>query len=123
MDDRQLARSFSLIRIAVGIAFLLMPRVAAKPWFGDGSDSHALRWLARAFGVRDALLGVGTLIAIDDKKPVRQWLHYSAVSDSVDALATLLAYKHLPPYRRFALLVAAASGAATGLALAQRLDD
>lgn len=123
MDDRQIARSFSLVRIAVGIAFLLMPRLAAKPWLGDDVDSPSLRWLARAFGVRDALLGVGTLIALDDKKPVRQWLNYGAVSDTVDAVSTLIAYRHLPPYRRFALLASAATAAATGLALAQRLDD
>ena len=123
MDDRQLARSFSFVRIGFGLAFLLMPRLATKPWMGAGADSPALRWMTRAFGVRDALLGVGTLIALDDKKPVRQWLHYGAVSDSVDAIATLIAYRHLPPYRRFALLAAAASGAATGIALAQRLDD
>lgn len=123
MDDRQLARSFSLVRIAVGLAFVVMPRLASKPWLGDGADSPAFRWMARAFGVRDALLGVGTMLAIEDKKPVRQWLHYGAVSDTVDAVATLVAYRHLPPYRRFVLLATAASGAATGLALAQRLDD
>ena len=123
MDDRQLARNFSLVRIAFGLAFLLAPRLAAKPWLGDAAASPGFAWMARAFGIRDALLGVGTMIAIDDKKPVRQWLHYGAVSDATDAVATLIAYRHLPKYRRFALLVAAASGAASGLALAQRLDD
>lgn len=123
MDDRQLARNFSLVRIAVGLAFVLMPRLAAKPWLGEAVDSPAFRWMARAFGIRDALIGVGTMIAVDDKKPVRQWLHYGAVSDATDAVATLIAYRHLPKYRRFALLATAASGAATGLALAQRLDD
>jgi hypothetical protein len=123
MDDRQLARSFSFVRIGFGLAFLLMPRLASKPWMGDGADSPAFRWMARAFGVRDALIGVGTLIALDDKKPVRQWLHYGAVSDATDAVATLIAYRHLPRYRRFAVLASAASSAAAGIALAQRLDD
>ena len=41
-------------------------------------------------------------------------MSYGAAADAVDAVATLLAYKHLPKRKRFALLAMATGGAATG---------
>jgi hypothetical protein len=41
-------------------------------------------------------------------------MSYGAAADAVDAVATLLAYKHLPRRKRFAVLTMAAGGAATG---------
>ena len=121
MNERDLAKGYAAGRIGIGLLLLLFPRRMSRTLWGavDGS-SPAVAFFARLLGARDAILGAGALAAIQQEgEPgasarVRPWMSYGAVADGVDAVATLLAYRHLPKRRRFGLLVLAASGAATG---------
>ena len=104
-------------RIAIGILLLLFPRRMAKGlWGRDAAASPAIAFFVRLVGARDAILGAGTVAALQGEgtAAIRPWMSYGAAADAVDAVATLLAYRHLPKRKRFALLTMAAGGAATG---------
>ncbi|MDQ3107377.1 MAG: hypothetical protein M3Q68_06180 [Actinomycetota bacterium] len=129
MNPRELAKYYAGGRIGIGVLFFLFPRRLAKGLWGDVSaDSPAVKFLSRIVGVRDVILGAGAIAALQQeadgaKGLARPWMTYGAVADAGDAVATLLAYKHLPRRKRFGLLVMAASGAATGGYLTTTLDD
>ena len=121
MNERDLARGYAAGRIGIGVLLLLFPRRMARSlWGAAEGSSPAVAFFTRLVGVRDAILGAGALAAMQQEGEatasarVRPWMSYGAVADGVDAIATLLAYKHLPKRKRFALLAIAAGGAATG---------
>ena len=117
MNPRELARYYGGGRIAIGLALLLFPRLAAKGlWGATTAASPAVMFFTRLVGARDAILGAGTIAALQQEgtAAVRPWMSYGAAADAVDAVSTLLAYKHLPKRKRFALLSIAAGGAVTG---------
>jgi hypothetical protein len=127
MNERDLAKYYGGGRIGIGLLLLLFPRRMAKGlWGGDAGSSPAVAFFTRLVGARDAILGAGTIAALQQQGTVavRPWMSYGAAADGVDALATLLAYKHLPKRKRFALLTMAAGGAATGgYLMASMVDD
>lgn len=117
MNERDLARYYAGGRIGIGILLMLFPRLMAKGlWGAATAASPAVVFFSRLVGARDAILGAGTMAALQGEgtSSVRPWMSYGAAADAVDAVATLLAYKHLPKRKRFALLTMAAGGAATG---------
>jgi len=117
MDPRDLGRAYAGGRLAIGIALMLFPRLVMGGLAG-GRDrmTPALVLVTRLLGVRDAILGAGTLAAIaeGDAARVRTWMTYGAVADGGDALATLAGYRQLPRFKRFGLLALATGGAGTG---------
>ena len=126
MNERDVARSYAGGRIGIGILLLLFPRLMAKGlWGASAAGSPAVLFFSRLVGARDAILGAGTLAALqgEDTAAVRPWMSYGAAADAVDAVATLLAYKHLPKRKRFLLLSMAAGGAATGGYLMTSMSD
>jgi hypothetical protein len=68
---------------------------------------------ARAFGVRDLALGLGTLQALDGAAPARPWVSLGMVCDLADLVATALAFRAIGARR--ALPVMAVAGAATAI--------
>ena len=120
--DRQLVSTYAGSRIAIGLAMMLFPSKVFRPLLGDAARTPAARMLGRLVGARDALLGLGAIVAVQDKEPVRRWMTYGAAADAIDALSILAAYRSLPPRRRFVTLIAALGGTATGISLAARLD-
>ena len=120
MNPRDLARSYAGGRIAIGLLLLLFPRRMARGLFGASEVSPAVVYFARLLGARDAILGAGAIAAMQQQEDgdatarIRPWMSYGAAADAVDALATLLAYRHLPKRKRFAVLTMATGGAATG---------
>ena len=121
MNERDLAKGYAAGRIGIGLLFLLFPRRMARSlWGAAEGSSPAVVFFARLLGARDAILGAGALAAIQQEGEagasarLRPWMSYGAVADGVDAVATLLAYRHLPKRRRFGLLAMAVGGTATG---------
>ncbi|HUP87623.1 MAG TPA: hypothetical protein VM143_18360 [Acidimicrobiales bacterium] len=121
MDERQMARYYAGGRVGIGLLLLLFPRRMAKGlWGATAAGSPAVMFFSRLVGARDAIIGAGTLAALQQEggsgasAGVRPWMSYGAAADAFDAVATLLAYRHLPKRKRFALLSMAAGGAATG---------
>lgn len=117
MNPRDLGRAYAGGRLAIGIALVLFPRLVMGGMAGGRARmTPALVLVTRLLGVRDAILGAGTLAALTDGDAagVRTWMTYGAIADGGDALATLAGYRHLPRFKRFGLLAVASGGAATG---------
>ena len=129
MNERDLAKSYAGGRVAIGLVLLLFPRRAMQGLWGAEAASPGMKFLARLVGARDVILGAGGLAALQDAAPggstaaVRPWMTYGAAADATDALATLLAYKHLPRWKRLGLLLLASGGAATGGYLMTLFDE
>ena len=121
MDYRQLVRSLAVGRVAVGLALVLVPSLAARGWAGDEASRPATKVFLRALGIRDLALGVGTLRALERGEDPVPWARYGAAADGVDAAATVLGYRALAPRGRFAVLLVAAAAAAGGALAAEQL--
>jgi len=123
VDTRTLARTIAAGRVAIGTAMVVVPGLTTAGWLGAEAKRPATKAVVRAAGVRDALIGLGTIRALEQDDEVRPWLLAGALSDGVDAVATLLAYKHLPKRRRFLALVFMAGAAVAGVAVAGQVDE
>ena len=126
MNERDLAKSYAGGRIGIGILLLLFPRRMVRGlWGASAAASPAVLFFTRLVGARDAILGAGTMAALQGEgtAAVRPWMSYGAAADAVDAVATLLAYQHLPKRKRFVLLLMASGGAATGGYLMTSMTD
>lgn len=99
-----LAWLVALIRGATGVAFLATPQPVAEKWVGD--DDLPARYLVRAVGARDLVLGAGLAWALLTDTAVAAWLVASIAADGFDAATgqTMLS----GPYRT--RTVAAAGG-------------
>jgi hypothetical protein len=114
MDDprRAAATAVAAGRLGYGALMTLAPRTLLR--VQTGSDpTGPIVWLARAFGARDALLGLGTLIAPGGPDR-RRWVALSAAADAVDALAAVAGIRWLG--RRNSAVVAATATAAAATA-------
>jgi hypothetical protein len=122
MDDRQLAASAGLTRVAIGAGMLLAPSRTSRMWLGAESDRAHARTLVRMLGVRDLLLGLGLWRAANGGRSTKAWLAYGAVADGVDGLAVVSGWRGLRRGGRVAVVVLAAASAAGGAALSARSD-
>jgi len=121
---RQIAEAIALGRIAIGITALLAPTVPLRPWVGrDFAWQPRAKLLARSLGARDLALGVGVMLALRHKAPVRGWVEGSALADVGDSLATLLEFGSLPKSGRWLVLASAAGAAAAGRLAAPVIDS
>lgn len=123
LDMRTLARFIAAGRVAIGTTLVVLPGVATGGWLGAEGKRGATKAVTRALGVRDALIGLGTIRALEHDDEVKSWLLAGALSDGVDAVATVLAWKHLPKRRRFLAVVFMAGAAAAGVAVAGQVDE
>lgn len=123
VDHRSVARITASGRVAVGTALLVVPGAVTRGWIGPTGAAPGARLLGRGLGVRDLTLGLGVLGALGRGDPrARDWIRASAVADGGDAVATVLAYRHLPRRARFGVLALAAGAAALGFVAAENLD-
>ncbi len=118
---RSVAAVVAGLRVALGLAALAAPDLVARPWIGGHGTGPGRRVLARALGGRDMALGLGALLALRRGAPLRGWVEAAALSDTLDACATLLDLRHLPPGGRMAVLGASGGAAITGVLAARSL--
>jgi hypothetical protein len=123
MDPRERALLQARARIGVGAAFVLFPGLAGRMWIGSPAAMRPVKVLARAFGARDLAIGLGVVIALDRGTPVRGWIEAGALSDTIDAVATLLATGSIHPAIRWPCIAIGAGSAAAGAALAPHFGD
>ena len=124
---RRGAAALAAARTALGVVALASPQLVGRPWVGDAAEGTPGRVLARALGGRDLALGLGALAALQRFPLDRQaeysgsaaalWVGMGALADSADLLATVLAWRQLPPVGRW-LVAASAGGAAVAGAAA-----
>ena len=80
---RTLARGIAAGRVLYGAGCMVAPRVLMGP-AGRRAEGQMV-WMARAFGVRDVVLGAGTLLALDrDGDAAVRWVELSAAADALD---------------------------------------
>ena len=118
--ERQLAGMYASGRMAPGASLVVAPRVL-EGWVGPVARHPAGQVVVRAFGARDAALGLGTLLGLQAGIPVRRWLQLAAGVDAADALLSLAGTRHLGPRRALPSAALGLAGAVTGAWLASRL--
>ena len=120
---RQIAEAIAIGRIGIGVVALVAPTVPLRPWVGrDFAWQPRAKLLARSLGARDLALGIGVMLALRHKAPVRGWVEGAALADAGDTLATLLAFGKLPKSGRW-LVLASAAGAVAAARLAAPMVD
>ncbi len=126
--DRTAARNTAQLiawgRVGIGITAIAAPAMMARPWIGGPAGDPGARLLARTMGGRDLALGLGALraLAVSDDE-ARSWVALGGVADMVDALATVLAFSHLPRRRRWGILAVTVGAALVSTRVAESLDD
>lgn len=115
MDDRRrlAVAAVAAARLGYGTLLALAPRTLLRLQLG-GDVSGPLVWFARAFGVRDALLGAGVLLSSDGLER-RRWITAGVAADAGDLVATLLGARWLGKGRALAVTATAGAATATGL--------
>jgi hypothetical protein len=121
MPPREVARALNRGRIAVGLALVLLPRRAARGWIGGVADNPGVQALARAHGIRDALLGALALHTIDNPQAGPRYQATLAICDAVDLGATIAARRSLPWTGRWGVAAMAAGGMVTQVWVAAQL--
>jgi hypothetical protein len=112
---RRGAQAVAAGRVALGLAALAWPSIPARPWVGAAADDLAARVFGRALGARDLALGLGALAAL--RHPAAEagsastWVAAGALSDALDVVASLSAWRELPRGSRW-LVAGSAGGAA-----------
>jgi len=120
---RRMAIAHAATRTAVGLGLLLAP-ATARPWLGPAVDKGGGRVALQAFGVRDALVGVGMLQSLRKGYPVRPWFRLALAFELVDAAATIQQRRHLPNTRiPDGIALFALSGIIGGAAVGFGLDE
>ena len=116
MLGRPLALAIAAIRVALGAVAYAAPDAVARPWVGAASEPHQVAVLGRALGGRDLALGLGALGTRRDQAALWRWVCLGVLSDSGDALATLLSFRRLPTKGRWLVLASSAGAAMAGAA-------
>jgi hypothetical protein len=107
-------------RVGLGLAALTWPSVPARPWVGTSADDLTARVFGRALGARDLAMGLGALAAL--RRPgagpeaARVWVAAGALSDALDVVASLSAWRELPRTGRWLVAVSAGGAALAGAA-------
>ncbi len=114
MNSSALARVNALGRIGFGIGLTAQPRRLTEAWIGEDARRPGAQVLTRALGIRDLVLGAGTLIASGSEQ--RRWLAAALIADATDLTVTLAAGTALPWRGRLLVSLAAGGGVALGAA-------
>jgi hypothetical protein len=116
MDTEASVRGISAIRMGVGAAAWLTPRLAGKAFMLDPAGNPQSPYLARLFGIRDVALAYGTTSSSGDAR--RTWLAAGLACDVADTLAALAGGRAGYLTRTQTVLLAAPAIAATALGAA-----
>jgi hypothetical protein len=122
MTDEDLARLFGWTRVAFGAVACVAPKWAARVWTGENIAGTTTKMALRSLGARDAALGLGLVIALRRRAPVRGWLDAATLSDAADFVNTLMCVRRLPKSRVLMGLASAGGAVALDMRLARVLD-
>jgi hypothetical protein len=122
MDARTLAKTNGIGRALLGASMVVAPTITGRLWIGDDGEGPATKVLGRALGIRDVVIGAGLIQALDARAPTRGWIAAAAAADAIDAGATLLNWRDLPPVGR-ALVLALAAGSAVQMGVLAATAD
>ena len=121
-DDVDIARALGWLRFAAGITLFFAPRFSARAWTGERTEDFTTNMAVRGFGIRDAAIGMGIVLALENGGPARRWIEAGMVADAGDAVGTLAAWKDLSKPRALFWLASQVGATALGYRLSQALD-
>ncbi len=121
MSTRRVVGLLALGRVALGTAVLAGPERVTSHWLGAHASHPAVRYLARSLGVRDIALGALALCTLGDARVSAQVQTACALTDSVDALATVAARSELPAVGAIGTVAVAGAAAVGEIFLARAL--
>lgn len=88
------AKGIAAGRVAYGLGCMIAPRVVTGP-AGKRAEGPMV-WMARAFGVRDVILGLGTYRALAAGGDAGiKWVELSAAADTLDVANAVVFHKEL----------------------------
>lgn len=121
MDTRTTVLGIARGRIVMGLAMLVLPGVVLRLLFGRHASTPTARVLARMFGAREVVLGVGTVTSVKERTQDAEWVGACAVADAVDGLA--MAFSPGVPRRSRPGALVGAVAAVLGMQAARQLAD
>jgi hypothetical protein len=114
MNASALGPASAVARLGFGIGLLAQPRLLTRAWIGEDADRAGAQVLTRAVGIRDLVIGAGTLASAEPGR--RRWLAAALAADATDLIVTLAAGSALPWRGRVLVSLAAGGGVAMGAA-------
>src|SRR5689334_24198191 len=121
MDTRTTVLGIARGRIVTGLAMLILPGVMLRILFGRHASTPSARVLARMFGAREFVLGVGTVTSVKERTQDAEWVSASAMADAVDGLA--MAFSPGVPARSRPAALVGGSAAVVGMLAARAFAD
>jgi hypothetical protein len=118
---RDVARAYGAGRVALGTGLLVAPGLLGRPWLGRTAAQSGGQVALRALGARDLIIGGIALHTVDHPEVGPRWQRTCAAVDAVDAVATVLARRSLPPVGSALVAALATAGAATGVGVGRAL--
>jgi hypothetical protein len=112
--------AYALGRAALGAGLVLAPERLGRPWLGSAAGTPGGQAVLRGLGIRDLALGLLLLRSLGDRDAAPAIARACALSDGVDATATVLARRAIPA-TGWGVVALAAGGAVAGLRLAGAL--
>ena len=118
-----MVRNIAALRIAIGVISYLAPRLGGRLFGLDVAGNPQAPYLARLFGVRDLVLGIGALQSTGATQ--KQWLQLGMACDVADAGAALLGKRDgtLPTVTAVLVGGTAVAAAAMSAAAAGEVDQ
>ena len=121
MDQRTNVLVIARGRTVMGLAMLVVPSVMLRVMFGRDASTRTARVLARMFGAREVVLGVGTITSVKERTQDAEWVSASAVADAVDGL--VMAFSPGVPRRSRPAALLGGSAAVMGMLAARAFAD
>jgi hypothetical protein len=121
MDHRTNVLAVARGRIVMGLAMLLVPGLMLRVMFGRNASTKTGRVMARMFGAREVVLGVGTVTSVKERTQDAEWTSACAVADAVDGL--VMAFSPGVPRRSRPAALVGATAAALGMQAARAFAD
>ncbi|HWJ97159.1 MAG TPA: hypothetical protein VNQ33_03300 [Acidimicrobiales bacterium] len=119
-SEQFIAKGIAIGRVAYGVACMAAPRAMLGPSGPRAEGSSVM--MARFFGVRDLVLGGGTLLALQrDPDAAVSWVEWSAAADALDVAVGIASHRDLDRAGRFGVAGIALPAALGGAWAARRL--
>ena len=105
--------ALGITRLAIGAGLIVGPAGLGKALGLSADDAKRAGWLARLAGAREIAIGLGTLDAWRQGRPVDGWVAAQGISDASDAIAfaTVALQGRVSPLRGWGMSLFALSGA------------
>lgn len=118
-------RATAAFRVLVGMVAVLAPRLTGRVLFHDPQLPDSSKVALRMFGIRDAALGLGVLLAARRRRAaVRGWVEAGALADAGDVVAMVLDRgRTIRRPMRLLTMAAATSATVSAPVLARALTD